>query len=194
MDKRHTFEDPKSPNTSSPHSHSANHHSNKTPQTASPDPNNNASAISTQDWLETLARAKEIALSQSTTTNYSSSAFSYSSTGEADALNNISSSGLSDHASTLDAAYGFRSSAGPLDRNTSQDMSLRGEDWSWGERGEESRGNMRATLQKHSPQGHDRGVGLGRSGDGDSIKGSGSGGRSKRFSKRQSKGALAAVF
>jgi len=49
---------------------------------------------------------------------------------------------------------------------------------------------VRATLQKHHSS-QDRGGGLG-SGDGDSVKGAG--GRSKRFSKRQSKGVLAAVF
>jgi hypothetical protein len=87
-----------------------------------------------------------------------------------DTFNNLSSSALSSHASTLDGASELRT-LGPE-----------------GERGGE-RGNLRATLQKR-PSSRDRGL----SGDADSIKGGHSGARGKRFSKRQSKGVLAAVF
>lgn len=108
------------------------------PKPSSGDPS--ITALSTQEWLEALDRAKEIAASQSLNTSYS---------GE-DAFN-VSSSALSSHANTLD-----RSSEFPQDLPSS---------------------GHRTTLTKHHS-----------SADSDSIKGR------KRFSKRQSKSGLAAVF
>lgn len=170
MDKRHTFEDAKSPNTSSVSHSSKNHHGNgNVPPTAS-DPNHHT-ALSAQDWLDTLSRAKEIALSQSATIN-GSSGYSYSA-GD-DAFNNVSVAGLSDPSDNLDGTSEFPSAG--LEASGGEGLALRG-----GERGD--RGNTRATLQKHHS---DRG----RGGDGESMKGT----KNKRFSKRQSKGVLAAVF
>jgi 3-phosphoinositide dependent protein kinase-1 len=161
MDKRHTFEDPK------PHS-AANQNSQV---------DQNSTALSAQDWLDTISRAKDIALSQSAT-NAAAGGYSYSA---GDDAYNLASSGLSSHANTLDAASEMHSSR-PED-NAGDGLGSRG-----GERVE--RGNMRATLQKH----HSSDRALRSDGDGDSVKGTGREGRSKRFSKRQSKGVLAAVF
>lgn len=154
--------------------------------------------LSAQDWVETLSRAKEIAQASSqsaiNTTNsaYASSAYS---------------SGLSSHANTLDAA----SPDGIILENG---LGLRGGDQRPGEGGRENRGgNVRATLMKHhASRDHDRdrdrdrggglGMGLGGASDLDAVNAGGSlngpppttTGRGKRFSKRQSKGVLAAVF
>lgn len=124
-DKIYTFEDPKPSST---------------------DPM--ATAISTQDWLDTLDRAKELAASQSGQSAYNVDG-AY---GETDSFN-ISSSALSSHASTLDHHV--------QDANLSEPTGHQG----------------RSTLHKqHSGA------------DSESIKGR------KRFSKRQSKSGLAAVF
>jgi hypothetical protein len=178
MDKRHTFEDLKPPTSH----HSSNHTSANNGQQ---DPN--ITALSTQDWLDTLSRAKDIAISQSATNN-SSSAYSYS--GADDVYNNLSSSEMSSHTNTLDGASELRSTGmaeGIGGMGDVGGIGLRGAERGF-ERIERSgeRTNMRATLQKHHSS-QDRGVG----GDGDSVR---SGGRGKRFSKRQSKGVLAAVF
>lgn len=174
MDKRHTFEDPKSSSNSSSPSHSSrnHHHHNHNHPPIAADPNH-PTALSAQDWLDTLSRAKELALSQSPTPN-GSSGYSYSA-GD-DAFNNLSASGLSSSANTLDGTLDF----GPSrpEASVNEGLALRG-----GDRGE--RGNTRAMLQKHHSA-QDRGVG----GDGDGAKGA----KGKRFSKRQSKGVLAAVF
>lgn len=107
-----------------------------------------ASAISTQDWLDTLDRAKELAASQSVQSSYAVDG-AY---GETDSFN-MSSSAISSHASTLDHHT--------QDTSPSESTSHQG----------------RATLHKqHSGA------------DAESIKGR------KRFSKRQSKSGLAAVF
>ncbi|KAF7510101.1 hypothetical protein GJ744_007000 [Endocarpon pusillum] len=209
-DKRHTFEDPKIANTSSQSSHKNSPKINKHPPVPPPDPNKadkpgdssveSAATLSAQDWVETLSRAKEIAQASSqsaiNTTNsaYASSAYS---------------SGLSSHANTLDAASGFGGSGpdGSILENGLQRL---------GEGGRESRGgNGRATLTKHHfGRDHDRdrdrdrdrggglGMGLGAGSDLDAVNAGGSlngppattTGRGKRFSKRQSKGVLAAVF
>ena len=116
-DKHFVFEDPKPPSS---------------------DPS--ATASSTQEWLETLDRAKDIAVAQSVNNSYS----------ESDAFN-VSSSALSSHANTLDRSSEF------------------------GQDGPSS--GHRATLTKHHS-----------GADAESIKGR------KRFSKRQSKSGLAAVF
>lgn len=216
MDKRHTFEDPKPSNAASNHNSAT---------TSIPDPNS-SSALSAQDWLDTLSRAKEIALSQSSTTSYdasSSSPYSYSypdgASGSADpddafshaAL--LSSSTPSTHTNTLnDTSSEFRAAALRSEGSLGEGLALRGAEQEGGrrERNELRRGiagsgggggSGRVTLQKHhSSHDRDRGVILaatepdrmGGAGSG-SIKGS-SGGKVKRFSKRQSKGVLAAVF
>lgn len=174
MDKRHTFEDPR-PQPS----HQNNGNVSQQEQ--------NTTALSAQDWLETLSRAKEIALSQTASSN-PSSAYPYSAVD--DVYNNLSSSAMSSHASTLDGtsdllSAGMTEGSGGVSEIGRVGMPV-------GERGFDrierngERGNTRAMLQKHHSS-QERGVG----GDGDSIR---SGGKSKRFSKRQSKTVLAAVF
>jgi 3-phosphoinositide dependent protein kinase-1 len=107
-----------------------------------------ATAISTQDWLETLDHAKELAASQNL-----QSAYSAEGPYNAEDSFNISSSALSSHASTLDHHV---QDVSPVELSTHQG---------------------RGTLHKqHSGA------------DAESIKGR------KRFSKRQSKSVLAAVF
>lgn len=184
MDKRHIFEDPKSPNTTS------HHHNNKSPY-PTPDPNNNT-ALSTQDWLDTLSRAKEIAISQSLMTTDGSSGYSYSAGDDAFAANNLSTSALSSiHASsTLDAVAGSG-----LRSDSSSNLGLRGGD-SQRERSERmggGGGSVRATLTKHHSS-RDRDPDRDRGGDAESVHGGGASLARKRFSKRQSKGVLAAVF
>jgi 3-phosphoinositide dependent protein kinase-1 len=100
-----------------------------------------ATAIAAQEWLDMLSRAREFAMQQNNN--------SYSND---DSLN-LSSSGLSSHASTIDQ---------------STDLS------------------PHAATQTHSSRGilHKQHSG----GDADSLKGR------KRFSKRQSKSGLTAVF
>ena len=106
-----------------------------------------ATAVSTQEWLEALDRAKELAASQSAQSSYNVDG-AY---GETDSFN-MSSSALSSHASTLDHHI--------QDVNPSEATS-----------------HHRGTLHKqHSAA------------DSESLKGR------KRFSKRQSKSGLAAVF
>jgi 3-phosphoinositide dependent protein kinase-1 len=201
IDKRHTFEDPKPPNTS-PKTH--DNQTNSLHPSTDPSPTNTA-ALSAQDWLETLSRAKEIALYQSATTT--SSSYSYSGGGAGgidDTFTNLSSSELSSHANTLDASSDFRTSAlGQLEGSNASARSLglrTGDRESNRDRDRgvgpgpgagaglgDSRSTIRATLQKHHSS-HDR---LGGADDETrSVKSS----RSKRFSKRQSKGVLAAVF
>ena len=116
-DKHYVFEDPKPPSS---------------------DPL--ATATSTQDWLETIDRAKEMAVMQSVNNSYSG-----------DDSFNIASSALSSHANTMDRKADLSPESIPH--------------------------SGRATLQKHHS-----------GGDSESIKGR------KRFSKRQSKSGLAAVF
>jgi 3-phosphoinositide dependent protein kinase-1 len=100
-----------------------------------------ASAISTNEWLESLERAKAIANEQAANNAYSG-----------DDSFNISNSALSSSANTMDQASDVSPS---------------------------SITHVRATLQKqHSAN------------DGESLKAVGR----KRFSKRQSKSGLAAVF
>ncbi len=123
-DKQYTFEDPKPSST---------------------DPM--ATAISTQDWLEALDRAKELAASHSAQSSYNVDG-AY---GETDSFN-ISSSALSSHASTLDHHI---QDVNPLEATSYH------------------RGTL---LKQHSAA------------DSESLKGR------KRFSKRQSKSGLAAVF
>jgi 3-phosphoinositide dependent protein kinase-1 len=98
--------------------------------------------LSTQEWVDTIERAREITLSQSANNSYSGD----------DAFKDLSS-GMSSHANTLDRSTEFNSEG-------------------HGNNGREGR----KTLMKH----HDA--------DSDSLKGR------KRFSKRQSKSGLAAVF
>ncbi|RVX73772.1 hypothetical protein B0A52_02662 [Exophiala mesophila] len=103
-----------------------------------------ATATSAQEWLDALVRAREIAMSlqaQSSTQNYSND----------DSLN-LSSSGLSSHASTIDRSTDLSPHSG------GHGLSQRG------------------ILHKQN------------SVDGESLKGR------KRFSKRQSKSGLTAVF
>lgn len=103
-----------------------------------------ATATSAQEWLDALVRAREIALSlqaQSSNQNYSND----------DSLN-LSSSGLSSHASTIDRSTDLSPHSG------GHGLSQRG------------------ILHKQN------------SVDGESLKGR------KRFSKRQSKSGLTAVF
>lgn len=217
MDKRHTFEDPKPPKTSS-HSHTQSVYTHSTNSSSnnldviSPDIPHNTAALSTQDWLDTLSRAQEIALSQSAITNASSS-YSYSA-GD-DAFHQISSSVPTSHThtNTLDAAtLSDARSAGDPDGDRHRDPD-RDRIRNRSERSERS-GSGRATLQKYQhayPAVPDRSLGAGvganpsagagagagaadGDGDGDCVKPAGREGRSKRFSKRQSKGMLAAVF
>lgn len=104
-----------------------------------------ASATSAQEWLDTLVRAREIAISfqnQNSNNNYSTD----------DSLN-ISSSALSSHASTIDQATDLSPPSGS--------------------HGHSGRGILH---KQHS------------GGDAESLKGR------KRFSKRQSKSGLTAVF
>ncbi|KAK4935873.1 serine/threonine protein kinase [Elasticomyces elasticus] len=102
-----------------------------------------ATAVSAQEWLDTLVRAREFAISmQNSSNNYS-----------ADDSLNLSSSGLSSHASTMD-----------------QPTDLSPHSAGHGHSG-------RAILHKQNS-----------GGDAESIKGR------KRFSKRQSKSGLTAVF
>lgn len=107
-----------------------------------------ATAISTQDWLETLDRAKELAAAQDL-----QSAYNTEGPYNAEESFNISSSALSSHASTLDHHV--------------QDVNP----------AESSTHHGRGTLHKQHA-----------GADSESIKGR------KRFSKRQSKSGLAAVF
>ena len=107
-----------------------------------------ATAVSTQDWLEVLDRAKELAASQNV-----QSAYSAEGPYNAEESFNISSSALSSHASTLDHHVPDISAA------------------------ESSAHHGRGTLHKQHA-----------GADSDSLKGR------KRFSKRQSKSVLAAVF
>lgn len=97
-------------------------------------------ATSTQDWLDTLDRAKDMGVSQSIQNSYSGD----------EAFKDLSSA-LSSHANTLDRSSEFAP--------------------------EPPSSSGRATLTKHHS-----------GADSDSIKGR------KRFSKRQSKSGLAAVF
>ena len=107
-----------------------------------------ATAVSTQDWLETLDRAKELAASQNM-----QSAYNAEGPYNAEDTFNISSSALSSHASTLDHQV---PDVSPVESATH---------------------HGRGTLHKqHSGA------------DSESVKGR------KRFSKRQSKSGLAAVF
>lgn len=102
-----------------------------------------ATAVSAQEWLDALVRAREIAISlQNSGNNYS-----------ADDSLNLSSSGLSSHASTID-----------------QPTDLSPHSAGHGHSG-------RAILHKQQS-----------GGDAESLKGR------KRFSKRQSKSGLTAVF
>ncbi len=102
-----------------------------------------ATAISAQEWLDALARAREIAISlQTSNNNYSND----------DSLN-LSSSALSSHASTMD-------------RTTDLSPHAAGHGHSG-----------RSILHKQQS-----------GGDAESLKGR------KRFSKRQSKSGLTAVF
>jgi 3-phosphoinositide dependent protein kinase-1 len=107
-----------------------------------------ATAVSTQDWLETLDRAKELAAAQDL-----QSAYNTEGPYNAEESFNISSSALSSHASTLDHHV--------------QDVNP----------AEPSTHHGRGTLHKQHA-----------GADSESIKGR------KRFSKRQSKSGLAAVF
>lgn len=100
-----------------------------------------ATALSAQEWLDALVRAREIALSvQTTHNNYSNDALS------------LSTSALSSHASTIDQAT---------------DLSPQAANHAHPSRG---------MLHKQN------------SGEGEAFKGR------KRFSKRQSKSGLTAVF
>jgi 3-phosphoinositide dependent protein kinase-1 len=107
-----------------------------------------ATAVSTQDWLETLDRAKELAAAQDL-----QSAYNTEGPYNAEESFNISSSALSSHASTLDHHV--------QDVNPAEPSTHHG------------RGTL---LKPHAGA------------DSESIKGR------KRFSKRQSKSGLAAVF
>lgn len=101
-----------------------------------------ATAVSAQEWLDALVRAREIAMSiQNSQNNYSTD----------DSLN-LSSSALSSHASTIDQPTDLS----PPSANQSH--------------------SSRGILHKQN------------SGDAESLKGR------KRFSKRQSKSGLTAVF
>jgi len=102
-----------------------------------------ATAVSAQEWLDALFRAKEIATSsQSLNNNYSTD----------DSLN-LSSSALSSHASTIDQPTDLSPNAG-----------------------NHSHSGRTILHKQHS------------GGDAESLKGR------KRFSKRQSKSGLTAVF
>jgi 3-phosphoinositide dependent protein kinase-1 len=107
-----------------------------------------ATAISTQDWLEALDRAKELAASQDL-----QSAYNAEGPYNAEENFNISSSALSSHASTLDHQVPDVAPPEPTSHH--------------------GRG---ALHKQHS------------SADSESVKGR------KRFSKRQSKSGLTAVF
>lgn len=108
-----------------------------------------ATAISTQDWLEALDRAKELAASQNL-----QSAYNAEGPYNAEENFNISSSALSSHASTLDHQVPDVAPTEPTSHH-----------------------HGRGALHKqHSGA------------DSESVKGR------KRFSKRQSKSGLTAVF
>lgn len=102
-----------------------------------------ATAVSTQEWLDTIDRAKEVAISQSSNNSYSNDSLNYS------------PSAFSSHANTLDRSMDIEGNPNPGSQaNTT-----------------------RNTLVKNPS-----------SNDAESIK------ARKRFSKRQSKSGLAAVF
>jgi 3-phosphoinositide dependent protein kinase-1 len=65
-----------------------------------------ATALSVQEWVDTLDRAKEMALAQQSNGSYSDEAF------------RDLSSGLSSHANTLDRSSELQSESGPSSRAT----------------------------------------------------------------------------
>lgn len=132
--------------------------------------------MSTQDWLDNLVRAKELALSQALTDNPGES-FSY-----ADSLNNLSNPAMATSVNTLDAPG-------------RDDTASRG----GGESDFSNNPSNRAILHKAPSQAYPtnqerRAEPAPASDLSASVDGPAPSGRSKRFSKRASKGVLAAVF